>query len=568
MKKTARILSLALAVAMLASCTAKPASSTPTSSGSEPAKAEGNSAREKVDIRFTQFGNNTDDTKHMNGGDPIKLAIEEAVNISLQYESGVDGYDENINTQIAVGDAPDLFHAWSEPDRFKQWITDEAIVDIGAIVTAEPDRYPTLTKMFADPTYKAYNEVYAGDENKVYGIYGIAAFADPSFAGVPVYNSKILQEVYGGKVPSTVEEFVEFAKAAGAKGYSGWWPRNNKLTNWAEIDKTIVAPNGTTIMPPDGDVWTGFVTSGDDTWKLATVSEESKAAVKMIKELYETKGLDNGVGVKDDFTDAKFDFGAGKIGAVNFGFGYAAQYKDFYVQDWAKANTGATHADLTFGLAPKGTDGYGKTYSTFTWLNSIYCIPESTKDPARVLDLVEFLASQKGQDLLFNANEGVFNEAQGSDYWQKINQPYGYEDPRCKYVWFSYMFSGLEYMTENEIKGWWDTVTAPVNFDTYWTSEEDNALIKTAQDQIDKFVGEAVVKLPAFYNFISLGEDAQKIRKDLKEITDRYLPQMVGGQLDIDAEWPNYVAAYEKAGAAELEKMVNDAIATAKQNYS
>lgn len=568
MKKTARILSLALAAAMLASCTAKTPSST-AAPGSQSAKPEGNAARAKVDIRFTQFGNDTDDTKHMNGGDPIKKAIEDAVNISLQYESGVDGYDENINTQIAVGDAPDLFHAWNEPDRFAQWIKDEAIVDIGALVAAEPDRYPTLTKMFSDPTYKAYNEVLAGDENMTYGIYGIAAFADPSFAGVPVYNSKILNEVYGGKVPSTVDEFVEFAKAAGAKGYSGWWPRNNKLTNWAEIDKTIVSPNGTTILPPDGDVWTGFISTGEDTWKLATVSEESKAAVKTLKELFRTKGLDNGVGVKDDFTDAKFDFGAGKIGAVNFGFGYAAQFKDFYNLDWKVANPGATPADLTMGLAPKGSAGYAKTYSTFTWLNSIYCIPTSTKDPGRVLDLVEFLASQKGQDLLFNANAGAFNEAQDSAYWNKINQPYGYgEDPRCKYVWFSYMFSGLEYMTEAETKGWWDTVTAPVNYDTYWTSDEDNALIKMAQDEIDKYVGEAVVQLPAFYNFIALNEDAQKIRKDLKEITDRYLPQMVGGQIDIDAEWPNYVAAYEKAGAAELEKMVNEAIATAKQNYS
>ena len=42
---------------------------------------------------------------------------------------------------------------------------------------------------------------------------------------------------------------------------------------------------------------------------------------------------------------------------------------------------------------------------------------------------------------------------------------------------------------------------------------------------------------------------------------------MLGGQLDIDESWDDYVAAYEQDGAAELEQMVNDAIATARETY-
>lgn len=36
---------------------------------------------------------------------------------------------------------------------------------------------------------------------------------------------------------------------------------------------------------------------------------------------------------------------------------------------------------------------------------------------------------------------------------------------------------------------------------------------------------------------------------------------MIGGQMDVETAWPNYVAEYEAAGAAELETMVNEAIA-------
>ena len=91
----------------------------------------------------------------------------------------------------------------------------------------------------------------------------MAAFADPSFAGVPVYNTAILNEVNEGKTPATVEEFIDFTKACGAAGYVGWWPRNDKLTNWQQIDKTLAAPQGTSILPPTGDVWRGFVPSGE-----------------------------------------------------------------------------------------------------------------------------------------------------------------------------------------------------------------------------------------------------------------------------------------------------------------
>ena len=40
-----------------------------------------------------------------------------------------------------------------------------------------------------------------------------------------------------------------------------------------------------------------------------------------------------------------------------------------------------------------------------------------------------------------------------------------------------------------------------------------------------------------------------------------------GGQLGIDASWGDYAAAYAAAGAAELETMINDAVATARTTY-
>lgn len=571
-KMTVFALAGAMIITVLGGCgksvdTTKDSSSTTALSTTSETKQETNADRENISIRFSQFGNSVDDAAGMQN-DPVKKAIESAVNVKLTYETGTDGYDDNNATQLAAGDAPDLFPTWGETDKIKKWISDGAVVDIGAIVAANPDRYPTLTKMFGDTTYKAYNKLYSGDENKAYAIYSLAAMPKPAFGGVPVYSTKILNEVNGGKVPATVDEFVAFTKAAAAKGYAGWWPRNDKLTNWMEIDKTIAAPQGTSIQPPKGDAWNGFVPTAEnsDTWKLMTVSDKSKEIVKQLADMYKANALSKKVGVQDDFTDAKSNFCLNKIGAVNFGFGFAGQFKDLYVSDWKKANPQtAKPEDITMGTALQGSAGYGQVYSTFMWVGAHYFIPTSSKNPERVVDLIEFLASQKGQDLLFNAQGGQFNTAQGSDYWNNINKAYGYgDDGRCKYVWFSYLFSATEYMTEFSTKGWYESDTNPVDFSSNWATEEDNALTKTAQTVIDGFVDKCAIKLPSYYNMVTLNEEANTIRTKLTEITNRYLPQMIGGQMDIDKQWVNYQNEYKNAGADKLETMLNDAIAAAK----
>ena len=51
------------------------------------------------------------------------------------------------------------------------------------------------------------------------------------------------------------------------------------------------------------------------------------------------------------------------------------------------------------------------------------------------------------------------------------------------------------------------------------------------------------------------------------DVTNEYLSQMIGGQMDIETGWADYQAAYEREGAAELEQMVNDAIAAARTTY-
>lgn len=574
MKKfLALFLVLVMACSLFAGCkTAEPEVTTEpeVTEAAEPTEAPvvTNADRDNVNIRFAQFGNSVDDAAGM-AADPIKAAIEEACNVTLEYDTGTDGFDDRMQTELFTGGAAELFPTWGESDKIAKWVEEDLVVNISQIVNAEPDRYPTLYKMINSAEYKQLNELYTGDAENAYAIYSIAAFADPSFAGVPVYNQAILDAVNGGAVPATVEEFLAYAAAAGEAGYVGWWPRNNKLTNWNEIDKTLAAPQGTTILAPSGDAWQGFVPSGtlgtdDEKWTLATTSDASKTVVMQLAELYKNGGLDSGIGVKGDFDDAYADFGMGKIGAMNFGFGYPGQFRDFYKTAWAAVNAEATSADLALGTALTSDGNYGHTYTTGTWVGAHYFIPTSCTYADRVLDLVEFLASQAGQDLCHNTTNYEYRADQGADFWTAATAPYGYGDGRCKYVWFSYLFSGTEYQVDFTNNDWWTAVSNPIDNSDNWATEEDRALVDYARGVVTGFRGEVVTALPAYYGLISLPSEAADIRTKLSDITNEYLTQMVGGQLDVETAWADYVAAYEAAGAAQLETMVNEAIAAAR----
>ncbi len=575
MKKFLALLLVAVLAFTALACKATPAAETtqPDATATDATAAtepvvETNADRESVNIRFAQFGNSIDDVDGM-ANDPIKQSIESAVNVTLEYDTGTDGFDDRMQTELYTGGAPDLFPTWGETDKISKWVSEDLVYNLSDIVNASPDRYPTLYKIMNSAEYKMYNKLYTGDENAAYAIYSIAAFADPAYAGISVYNQAILDAVNSGAVPQTVDEFLAYASAAGQNGYVGWWPRNDKLTNWSEIDKTLAAPQGTSILAPSGDVWSGFVLSGDpgtdsEYWTLATTSDASKEVVKQLAELYATGGLDSGIGVKSDFDDAYADFGLGKIGAMNFGFGYPGQFRDFYKECWSAANSGAQMSDLTLGVALTSDGSYGKTYTTGTWVGAHYFIPTSCAYPERVLDLVEYLASAAGQDLLHNTVNYVYNDAQGVDFWNTATAPYGYGDGRCKYVWFSYLFSGTEYEVDFTNNDWWTAVSSPIDNSNSWATDEDKALVDYAKSVLSGYTSQVVVQLPAYYGLVVLPGDAADIRTKLSDLTNQYLTQMIGGQLDIDTAWPEYVAAYQAAGAAELETMVNEAIATAR----
>lgn len=590
-KSLAFSLVLALLAGMLVGCGGAPSSSATnsTSASVEATSSAGgkgenpNTGRENVTIRFSQYANNTDDQKYM-ANDPIKKAIEEAVNVTIEYDTGIEGYDDRLATELAVGAAPDLFPTWGVAPLLRKYAEEEAVYDIGKIINADPERYPILYKIINHPTYKMYNKMYTGDENATYAIYSFSARAYPNFNGVPAYNTAILKEVNDGVVPSTVSEFVAFTEKAADAGYSGWWPFNNKLTNWAEIDRTIANPLGTTLRTPAtwDWIWTGFlpddpakIGTDEEHWTLMTVSDKSKEVVKLLAEMYAKNGIHNGVGTLVDEDDGYAAFNNGTLASYGYSYGYYTQFKKLY-DSWMSAHPDGSLRDLTLGTALTDDDGnWMQIYDVPVYLGSHYFIPTSCEYPERVLDLVEFLASNEGQKLIFCGIEGLTYTMDGEDIVfdieeiTNINKHYGYPyQDTCRYVWFTYLFCTSEMMLNLEDNDWWDAVTTPYDPTMDWATDDDRECFQYALDTVQEFVDDVYVVIPSYYGMATLDAEWADVQTKLYEITNRYLAQMVGGQLDIDTGWEQYRAEYEAAGGPGLEKAVNEAIAFARTEYS
>lgn len=83
-----------------------------------------------------------------------------------------------------------------------------------------------------------------------------------------------------------------------------------------------------------------------------------------------------------------------------------------------------------------------------------------------MLDLIEFLASDEGQDLIHKGIKGVHYEDDANgrpvfnkDEWLVETDMYGQGDGRCFYPWFVYLFSGSNFQLELETGAgdWYET---------------------------------------------------------------------------------------------------------------
>jgi multiple sugar transport system substrate-binding protein len=130
---------------------------------------------------------------------PIVEAFEKAnpsIDIDLSASLGVTAYTQTLTTRIAGNQLPDVFHM----------STDTRAQVMGSGLARELTSEPFMKGI--DPTASA---MYTRD-GKVYGM------APTAWAGVIVYNKKLLKDAGYDAVPATWDEFLAMGKKLAASG--------------------------------------------------------------------------------------------------------------------------------------------------------------------------------------------------------------------------------------------------------------------------------------------------------------------------------------------------------------
>ena len=517
--------------------------------------------RPLVELTLSQFSTDIDKTDEI-AKDRIKKLLEEKFNIKITWHSGSDEeYYDKLAVSLSAGTAPDLFHNWGEQERTSKWIADGTIVNMGDIYEKEKDRYPVLGLIFSSPYYKMFNDFYAGDPNKIYAFYSLSY--NKYRAGVMVYNGKHLMD-NNLKVPETVDEFINYGKVLKSKGIIPWYFRNTKLTNWNELDKTIFAAEGTTLF--------GMMQDENGKWYDATISDKTKEAWKLAAGMFKDGIIDPETGTKGDWDTAIDDFVAGKIGACNFGFGNVGQYAWFFKDKFKVKYTDAKPEDMPMGMPLKGSAGYAKVYDIPLRVGMNWCIPVSCKYPDRVMDLMNYLVSDEGQDLLFKGIKGVHYTEEGGvikfnkEEWKKEDEAYGVMDGRCVYPYFRWFANAGQFYVQYEKAGDWVKGTMDArdfSDEVYGKTPE----IEYAKPIVSKMLEETYVEMPAYFNIIKYSEEENNTRVKLREIFTKFAAGFLTGQLNVDAEWDNFVKEYKAAGADQLVEAYSLKVEEAKKKF-
>jgi ABC-type glycerol-3-phosphate transport system substrate-binding protein len=508
--------------------------------------------------------------------DLIRIAIEQATNTKITFTTyPVDSYSQDIAASAASDRGPDLIQNWGGKDETGTWAGNGWLVDLYELVRADPDRYPVVESIMEDPIYRLYNEMYTGDTEKAYGFYTLfGSRLYNHYIGDLVYNAKILKEAGFDKPPETIDEFMAYGKAAAANGYIPWYPRNWSLQNFQSMNYSVLGAFDTAIEYPDGAAWTGMRQNADGTWFCATTSEASKEALKGLNEMYESGVLPKEIGNMPDFGSTIELWANDGIGCISYYCTNPYQYQ-WALNEYQAVNAGAGFDDVILGTPLKTSDGeIGKQNYLPFYVSSNWVVPKRSAGKAQaVLDVIEYIGSPEGQDLIFKGIEGVHSPEGGDgkpvfnkEEWNKITRLFGYEDDRCMYPGFDFLYSAAS------MQGDWGG-------DSLWVSKSANLTDYTAQitgytddflrakDVTDRVQTEVGNELPPYYVFISLSQESMDIRARLKEISLEYLPAFITGAKDIEAGWPEYAKAYEEAGVRRLVDDFNAQIEIAKQKY-
>lgn len=495
---------------------ASPAATSASASASATPEATPEAAKEPVALTIMDFG--IDDAAGAES--PIYKQIQEKTNVDLTIKSTpYNGYEDKLNVVMASGDIPDIFvcSGLDNLAQYKRWIADGLVYDLTDNVAS----YPNLAAQL-----KKFDALTAPTGNRHYGLPIISY----RMTDRPCVNQHVFYvrqdwlDKLGLKVPTTIDEFAAVAKAFAENDPDG----NGKRDTYGFSS----CDNGIWWMYP---IFNAFDSSyeryrkADGKWSPELISDNSKAAVAFLRQLYADKILDPEfmLNTGDKLMEK---FIAGKVGMyISNGRGHYNNLYDKMALAYPDKDpkTLFTYTGILAGKnGEKRLDGF-----TNYWCYTLISNKSADDKKAKALELLDYLASDEGIELGRWGIEGTHYQVDGD---KKV--PLLPKDDKGNFKNLSEVdpTAKLKYLVT------WDA--------DFLTDATPNA------DEVAKCGAEGIASsIPDPLTALTLDETAApaETQKVIWEYTKETLVKIIAKSKDFDADWNAFKAAWlEKGGQA------------------
>jgi ABC-type glycerol-3-phosphate transport system substrate-binding protein len=412
---------------------------------------------------------------------------------------------------ISSGDIPDVFPTFGPGDQdYENLAKEDLLMDLTDMIS----KYPNLQKRTEVDALK-----YFKTNGKLYGF-------PRNMNDIPAHALYIRQdwlEKLNLQEPKTFDDLYAVLK---------------------EFVKNDPDGQKATGLSVDGSWWFYFITTAytglmdwgvkDGRYVNFAVDPGYKEALKYLNKMYKEKLLDPDFMLGKDKNS--FDkFMSGRAGVI---------YQGFQAHEYGPAEEGLKknfpNAKIKLVIPPLTGPAGGFSLKQATPYFGMTHFKKDAKNPERLLEVMDYLASDEGVNLLRYGIEGVHYTKDGD---KLVRNDAEYEKDR-----FNFGSSKTH------------TLTMLVGFDhTYWFPEHL---------PYNKIVGDGIEKLRStgleskVYGFSS--ENNTKMAPAMQDIFAKYQAKFITGELDIDKGWDEYLQKYNEAGYTTVEKETNDYMARFK----
>lgn len=564
-----------------AATTTKSASTTAATTAATTTQAE----LEEIDVIIAIYNQEKEAIERYanNDNDPIIAYIGDLfkMNISIWTEANEDS-TAKLRLQFSTGTAPDISLV-QDINFYKELFEQDALYNIGETVFADQERYAALNMIMSDDFYKVQNANNNGDENNYTCLYGLGG-TKTVLGGSPIFYWPYFEAAGVTALPTTIDEFIAALRAVHTTDVDGngvvgdtipWMPQTYKggRTEWS-FDTMFFKPEGTRYQGFQVDYETG------ESYQYYTVDQRNVAIFQRISAMYQEGLIDQEFLTREG--NAGFDYiAAGQTASISYSFPHQNNGTHYNLVWQRFLDSEFTNGEITVDELRMLDEPLESKTSTIKYQGQGLGVPDriviplTCENPERMIDLLNYLYTDKGQDVLAFGVPGEMFEydasgkpqftSTGASAYQQLSARYYSGDPEFFYWIPLGMITDVNMgYHQYESAGSWTAGTLgydKVSITRKTLNEGQTYAGQLAQRWIDQYY----IEMPTYFYRVSVTDTESKdIIAALTDKTNEYYAGFLTGEIDVALMWDQFVTELEQIGYQKVLDEYNRQLTEAK----